>query len=65
MKPRRIISILVALALAGTASAYEQPKVYDLKANERVLVLGDSATYDVTCVAVVVEMEKGTICAAP
>jgi lysophospholipase L1-like esterase len=34
------------LALAGTASAFEQPKVYGLEPNERVLVLGDSTAHD-------------------
>jgi len=48
---RSILSLLAALALAGTASAYEQPKVYDLKPNERVLIIGDSTTYDGTDVA--------------
>ena len=41
-----LLAALAALALAGTASAYEQPKVYDLKPNERVLIIGDSTTYD-------------------
>jgi lysophospholipase L1-like esterase len=48
MTSNRIVSItvLAALALAGTAWASEQSKVYDLKPNERILVLGDSTTHD-------------------
>jgi lysophospholipase L1-like esterase len=44
MKLVNILTPLAALALAGTASAFEQPKVYDLQPNDRVIVLGDSTT---------------------
>ncbi len=46
MKSHHMISILTLLSLVGTASAFEQPKVYDLKPNERILILGDSTTHD-------------------
>ena len=44
--------ITMNLALGAQAAeppkvaAYEQPKVYDLKLHERVLIIGDSTTYD-------------------
>ena len=49
MKQHLACLILAAtMAMSGTAFALEQPKVYDLKPNERILILGDSTTYDGT-----------------
>lgn len=40
-------AILAALALGqASVSAFEQPKIYDLKPNDHVLVCGDSTTHD-------------------
>jgi len=38
--------LLLSGLISISVSALEQPKVYDLKPNERVLILGDSTTYD-------------------
>lgn len=43
---RSVHILLASFALAGTVSAFEQPKVHGLKPNERILVLGDSTTHD-------------------
>jgi len=48
MRLSHIITFLAMLTLAVPASAFEQSKVYDLKPNERVLILGDSTTWDGT-----------------
>jgi hypothetical protein len=49
MKP--FLFALLLSSVAGRASAFEQPKIYDLKPNDRVIVLGDSTTYEGTFVA--------------
>ena len=36
--------VILLWATTGMALAYDQPKVYDLKPNERVVILGDSTT---------------------
>ena len=41
------ILAMASLALAGSAYAFDQPKVYDLKPNEGILILGDSTTLTV------------------
>jgi lysophospholipase L1-like esterase len=50
MKPSFFVrlGILASLLLAGTTSAFEQPKVYDLKPNDYVYVIGDSTTHQGT-----------------
>ena len=44
MKSFHILSLLAALTLAGTASAYDQPEVYRLKPKDHLLIMGDSTT---------------------
>ncbi|MEI8122971.1 MAG: GDSL-type esterase/lipase family protein [bacterium] len=40
--------LLLGGLISTSVFAFEQPKVYDLKPNERILILGDSTTYDGT-----------------
>ena len=44
MRSLRIVSILAALTLAGTASAFEQPKAHDFTAKDHLVIFGDSTT---------------------
>jgi len=46
MRLSHIITLLATLTLAVPAAAYEHPKVYDLKPNDQVVILGDSTTAD-------------------
>jgi hypothetical protein len=41
-----VYGALLILATVTTAWAFDQPKVYELKTNDQVLILGDSTTAD-------------------
>jgi len=49
--PLFCLAMLFCLAGAGTVGAFEQPKVYDLKPKDQILILGDSVTADGQCAA--------------
>ena len=48
-RPLFCLAMLFCLAGSGMAHAFEQPKVYDLKPKDHVLILGDSITTDGQC----------------
>ena len=40
------MNLVLGAAEPPKVAAFDQPKVYDLKPNERILILGDSTTHD-------------------
>jgi lysophospholipase L1-like esterase len=49
-RPLFCLAMLVCLAGSGTAVAFDQPKVYDLKPKDHVVIIGDSVTADGQCI---------------